>query len=174
MDASGDANDELDSSVIFEDLLKSVGAFEYDSSAVAALEEAVARFTIDLLCDAKDYSSHAEKPAIDDADARVAIETSDSNLHKVEDRRIFLRDVAKEINRKSLLELLDTSTVKNKYAHTPADVAKHHRSNSKLLSRTCTLEYGRDIIDSVRPNPFLSSPLSIICIVAIFYARDII
>ncbi len=48
------AIDEADSSsVIFEDILRSVGAFSFDSSATEALEEATARFTIDLLSDAK-------------------------------------------------------------------------------------------------------------------------
>jgi hypothetical protein len=133
---------------IFEDILKSIGVFDFDDTAVAALEEAVARFTIDLLCDAKDYSNYCGKPAIDDVDAKLAIETCESNLHRIEDRKIFLRTVAKEINRRSLIDLLNISTVSNKYSHTPSDIASHHRSNNKLLSRTCTLEYGREILDN--------------------------
>jgi histone H3/H4 len=139
----GTSADEFINDTIFEDILKSIGVFEFDGSAVAAIEEAVSRFTIDLLCDAKDYSTYCGKPAVDEADARLAIETCESNLHKIEDRKIFLRTVKNEINRKSLIDLLNVTTVTNKYSHTPSDIANNHRSNNKLLSRTCTLEYGR-------------------------------
>jgi hypothetical protein len=74
----------------------------YDPLVLSALSEYAKRLATDILCDAKDYSSHAGHADIEVSDAKLALKLYDSRIAGVDTRLKHLHDMKNELNSKPL------------------------------------------------------------------------
>lgn len=73
--SSSSSSSEDDDAAMIEHILQSMGikSSQYNESVVLALSEYARRFAAELICDAKDYSVHANKDEIEPSDVKLAI-----------------------------------------------------------------------------------------------------
>ena len=74
---------------------------------MSALLEVSHRIASELLCDAKDYSEHAEHSDIEVDDVRLAIHLGENRYNGLDPRQEVINKVVKTINNKDLYSSLD-------------------------------------------------------------------
>ncbi len=74
---------------------------------MSALLEVSHRIASELLCDAKDYSEHAEHSDIEVDDVRLAIHLGENRYNGLDPRQEVINKVVKTINNKDLYNSLD-------------------------------------------------------------------
>jgi len=114
---------------IFIDILHSMGIDQYEPQVIQALSEYARRITSELLCDAKDYSNHAQKNDIDSDDMDLAIKLSMHRRSGIAANTELMNKFARTINSQDLSEIIDKERVLIKYPR------KLHES---LLQRSYT------------------------------------
>ena len=115
---------------MFESILKAMGIEQYDPQVVEALSEYTRRFTSEILCDAKDYATHAGHPELGADDIKLAMKLHDSRTNAIDPRLKFIYDAHEAINSKPL-------------PHIPEDRLLR-LPESNLLQRTFTFVPGRE------------------------------
>ena len=114
---------------VFADILGSMDIDKYDHYVILALSEYAKRITSELLCDAKDYSNHAQKNDIDTDDMDTAIKLSMHKRSGITANTETMNKFARTINSQDLSEIIDKDRVLIKYPR------KLHES---LLQRSYT------------------------------------
>ena len=132
---------------IFADILHSMGIDQYEPQVIQALSEYARRITSELLCDAKDYSNHAQKNDIDNDDMDLAIKLSMHRRSGIAANTEIMNKFARTINSQDLSELIDKERVLIKYPR------KLHES---LLQRSYTYIPG----SQAYPDEFTSTDIN--------------
>ena len=132
---------------IFIDILHSMGIDQYEPQVIQALSEYARRITSELLCDAKDYSNHAQKNDIDNDDMDLAIKLSMHRRSGIAANTEIMNKFARTINSQDLSELIDKERVLIKYPR------KLHES---LLQRSYTYIPG----SQAYPDEFTSNDIN--------------
>uniref|UniRef100_A0A4X2LVS9 TATA-box binding protein associated factor 9b n=1 Tax=Vombatus ursinus TaxID=29139 RepID=A0A4X2LVS9_VOMUR len=87
---------------VMAQILKDMGITEYEPRVINQMLEFAFRYVTTILDDAKIYSSHAKKPAVDADDVRLAIQCRADQSFTAPPPRDFLLDIARQKNQTPL------------------------------------------------------------------------
>jgi histone H3/H4 len=116
-------------------ILKSMGVDNADPMVAVALQECASRFASTLLCDSKDYASHAGHPDIDVGDAKMAIAMADLNIMSHDPRQKVVIEQRSAVNNIDLVKACDDKAWVHRYPKDPTMVDP----TKTLLQRTYTI-----------------------------------
>lgn len=97
---------------MFRSIVESMGIKKYDDALLAALSEYARTFSSDVLCDAKDYATHAKRHGTEltEADVRLALKMRDANLTVRKESVAQMAKTREVINKRPLPEIPETPT----------------------------------------------------------------
>ena len=118
-----------------ETILKSMGVENAEPLVAVALQEYANRFASNLLCDSRDYATHAGHADIEVSDAKMAIAMSDVNILSHDPRQKAVMDVKPVVNKFDLARSVDENAWVHRYPKDPSMVDP----TKSLMQRTYTL-----------------------------------
>lgn len=97
---------------MFRSIVESMGIKKYDEALLAALSEYAHTFSSDILCDAKDYATHARRHGAEltEADVRLALKMRDANVTVRKESVAQMAKTREVINKRPLPEIPETPT----------------------------------------------------------------
>ena len=113
------------------------------------------RFTSEILCDAKDFATHAGRNEIEVDDIKLAIRLHDSRTNAFDPKLKFVLDTQEIINAKPL-------------PHIPEDRLLSLPENN-LLQRTFTFVPGKEAYPEVLDNRLKNNAIKLMINIAIFW-----
>lgn len=105
MSSSASSSSSDSSDAVFVEILASMGIKEYDTLVPVALNDYCRRFASELLCDAKDYASYANRAEITVEDINLALKLSDTRVMGVDPKDTIINNMKNEINKQDMSPL---------------------------------------------------------------------
>lgn len=91
-------------------IVEMMGIKDHDPLVLAAVSEYARSFAMDILCDAKDYASHAGRHEVTSADVSLALKLKDSNVSGLRESAAKVNETRAIINEKPLPVIPETFT----------------------------------------------------------------